>query len=140
MIEIPPTRALFEGVADAWILGLSSSERPSRGVAGILDWHFKGLISRSLEAGIVSGAPGECGYLPITHQGRTLHLLLVGMGSTARTRTLPASTLEALEKNLETLGRSAWGVSLQDLGEETVRRIGKSLGSSQTEARLWISP
>jgi hypothetical protein len=140
MIELPPERALFEGVADAWICALSASERPSRGLAGMLDWLLKGQISRALAAGIFSGAPGECAYLPVSHQGKTLHLLLAGMGSTSRTRTLPASTLDALESNLEKLGRNAWGVSQQDLGEESIRRISRALAAGQSEARLWISP
>lgn len=138
-LEMPPARALFEGVADAWILSLSALDRPPRGLAGILDWHLHGWISRSIQNGIFSGDEGECAYLPAQHQGRTLHLLLTGRGSTISSQRLSPSTLKVLQKNLLSLGRSSWGVSAQDLGEENIHRISQWLGQSFAEARLWTS-
>jgi hypothetical protein len=138
-LEMPPTRALFEGVADAWILSLSALDRPPRGLAGVFDWHLQGWISRSIQNGIFSGDEGECAYLPARHQGRTLHLLLAGRGSTISSQRLSPMTLKALQKNLISLGRNSWGASTQDLGEDNIHRIAQWLGQSFAEARVWTS-
>jgi hypothetical protein len=147
-LDIPPVRALFEGSTDAWIIGLSSTERPPRGLAGLLDWHLHGWISRSIESGFLSGSAGECAYLPTplsTPEGfRTLHLLFIGMGPSGRERSMPEVSQQALEKNLKSLGRKAWGASLSDLGDlpgqDAIKKISRALAAQSEEATLWISP
>lgn len=151
-LEVPAVRALFEGQADAWIVGLASDEKPPRGLAGQLDWHFGGWVSECLRKGVFKGAPGECAYLPYVHQGRTLHLLFAGMGpsQSRKERSLPAQTLQSLQDNLRALGRAKWGISISDLGEKASGPILQALTQDQgrhsrqtrhsMESRLWISP
>lgn len=141
-LETTASRALFEGQADAWILGLSSSERPPRGLAGALDWHLKGWISQSLKQGIFEGQAGECAYLPHVHQGRTLHLLFVGLGGEKgrRKRALPTASLTVLKQNLKALGRAGWGISTSDLGEEAIEPLSLCIGQAFKGGQLWISP
>ena len=141
-LETSAARALFEGQADAWILGLASTERPPRGLAGTLDWHLRGWISQSLRQGIFEGLAGECAYVPHVHQGRTLHLLLVGLGDShgKRKRALPPASLTALKQNLKALGRASWGISVADLGEDSVEPLSHCIGEAFKGGQLWISP
>ena len=138
-IETSASRALFEGQCDAWIVGLSSHERPPRGLAGVLDWHLRGWISHSIKSGIFEGSAGECAYLPHIHQGRPIHLLLVGLGSGKRKGTLPATSLTALKQNLKNLGRTSWGISVLDLGTDSVEPISHHMGQTLKGSTLWIS-
>ena len=138
-IETSATRALFEGQADAWIVGLSSHERPPRGLAGQLDWHLRGWISASIKSGIFEGNAGECAYLPHVHQGRAIHLLLVGLGAGKRKGHLPATSLAALRQNIKTLGRASWGVSTADVGADAIEPLSQQIGQSFKGGTLWIS-
>jgi hypothetical protein len=60
-----------------------ADERPLRGAAGLVDWRLCGRLSRLLQAGRVSGAPGETTLLPAQRLpfGK---LLLFGLGATDR--------------------------------------------------------
>ena len=87
-----------------------------------MDWRAHGLISRSIKAGALRGEAGECVYIPLPRpEGEpTQHLLLVGGGTlprTGRRGILPEASVEALRRNLLTLGIPGMGISRRDIGE-----------------------
>jgi hypothetical protein len=76
--------ALFHDVtrveADLLVAPLRSGDRPPRGIAGFMDWHLCGYLSRLILDGRLSGEAGETTL--IASQGRLLapRLLLLGCG------------------------------------------------------------
>lgn len=121
-LDLSPEDALFQGRVGALVAMLHSNERPLRGLAGILDWRFRGEISRAIRLGALEGAPGECAYLPIRARGknpRVFHLILFGRGAADRSgvRAVPQpAALEALRKNLVSLKLEPVGISRSDFG------------------------
>lgn len=129
-LEIDPDEALFDGAGpqgplrssplNAVIATLHEDERPLQGLAGLLDWRFRGAISEFLRSGVLHGRTGECAYLPLFWRERTLHLILVGVGALAsagdRQRIDPEG-LNAVKKNAAGLKLDRIGVSLRDLGQ-----------------------
>lgn len=110
---------LFEGTLQGVVVACSETERPLQGLAGLIDWRFRGIVSQCIQAGMISGKPGECAYIPVTQNQRTYHLLLVGNGPSAKAGAragLPAESLKALKKNLVGLKLSQIGVSKSDFG------------------------
>jgi hypothetical protein len=112
--------ALFSGQLDGLIASFHENERPLAGLAGLLDWRFRGAISRALASGAISGREGECVYLPVSRAGRTFHLILAGAGKSAgpgRRADLPEATWKALARNVAGLRLARLGISRTDLGE-----------------------
>jgi hypothetical protein len=103
--------ALFDGRLQGLVALVTPDERPLQGLAGFLDWRFQGAISRCLQQGFLKGGAGECAYVPLSRNGVTYHLLLVGADSRG---PLPADSLKNLKKNLSTLKLSRIGVSRSD--------------------------
>ena len=113
--------ALFTRKVEGLVAACYENERPLHGLAGLLDWRFDGAISDCIRAGAISGKAGECVYFPIQRAGALYHLILVGAGTTSapgKREGLPAATVRALRKNLDTLKIAEFGLSRQDLGEE----------------------
>src|SRR4051794_21541958 len=104
--QLEPDRALFDGQIETLVAAISENERPLAGLAGLLDWRFHGVISQGLRAGAITGAPGECVYLPVTKNGKNYRLILVGAGKSSRPgeRTvLSPDSLRVLQKNLASM-------------------------------------
>ena len=105
------------------ILGITSDPNPDE----ITPFH--GVRADQLAALEAEGAfPGP------------IHLLLVGLGSGKRKGTLPATSLTALKQNLKNLGRTSWGISVSDLGTDSVEPISHHMGQTLKGSTLWISP
>lgn len=116
--EADPDHALFSGQIHGLVAACYENERPLAGLAGLLDWRFKGAISRCIRAGAITGKPGECVYLPMDKNGITFHLILVGAGQSdtpGARQALPAETMRALEKNIASLKLKKIGASQTDL-------------------------
>jgi hypothetical protein len=139
LLEIDADRALFEGKLSGLVLTCYENERPLRGLAGLMDWRFHGVISECLRAGAVTGRVGECAYVPVSRHGKTYHLLLAGAGvlpASGRRGSLPAETLKALTRNLNGLRLPSVGVSRSDFGDATPEYFAKNLKG----VPLWIAP
>ena len=121
--------ALFDGKIEGIVATCFENERPLRGIAGLLDWRFRGLISHCLRVGAVTGKAGECSYLPVTHGGRTYHVILAGGGFLERgeRQSLPAETYPVLRKNLASLKLKKLGASLADFGNVSATELTKQL-------------
>jgi len=138
-VSLPPDRALFEGQLQGLVMTLYSNEKPPRGLAGMMDWHFHGLISDSIKNGRIIGKPGECVYFPVTRNGSTFHLFLLGSGQVAKNgerKPVPAESLEVLQKNLISLKLEKIGISKSDFGNLTTEPLNKQLKGIS----LWITP
>src|SRR3954465_8128541 len=97
-LEAEPALFSVETPLTGMVASFHENERPLQGLAGLLDWRLDGEISRFLRAGGLSGRPGECAYLPVTHAGRTLHVVLVGAGRShlpGERGSLPDPAIEA---------------------------------------------
>ncbi len=119
MLELDGDRALFEGKIQGIVATCYVDERPLRGLAGLLDWRFQGLISRCLRAGAITGRAGECAYVPVTRHGNTFHVFIVGAGhlpDSGKRQPIPAETLIPLRKNLSSLRIGSIGFSKSDFG------------------------
>ena len=111
-----PTLALMDGQIQGLVVALRKQERPLQGLAGKLDWHFEGAISRYLKADFLTGNAGEFAYLPINRFGKVYHLLLVGTGTGPQ--DFSDSSLQGLKKNLTSLKLERMGVSCEDWKSE----------------------
>ncbi len=132
-----PEEALFAGQIHGLVATFYQNERPPRGLAGRLDWYFHGAISRQLQNGAISGAAGECVYLPIQRNQATYHLLLLGSGevkSPGRRGEISQSNLLILKKNLSSLKWKTTGVSRADFGNLANHALENSLKG----VHLWI--
>ena len=132
-------RALFEGQISSVVMTLYQNELPPCGLAGILDWHFHGAISRYLQQGAISGRVGECVYFPFSRNSVLYHLILVGGGHTPRPgqRNVPSTeTMQTLQKNLTALQLTKTAVSKADFGNVAQDFFAKNLKG----VPLWIAP
>lgn len=139
LLEMEPDRALFEGKLQGLVATFYENERPLRGLAGLLDWRFGGLISRALRTGALTGRTGECGYVPVSRNGRIYHLMLLGGGHLsryARRGLVPDAALATLKRNLEGLKLPDIGLSRADFGGLTDDYLGRQLEG----ASFWIVP
>ncbi len=119
-LDLDADRALFDGKILGIIATCYENERPLQGLAGLLDWRFQGAISNCLQAGVITGRPGECAYLPVIRGGRVYHLLLVGAGllpdDHSRRKRPPKEAWVNLSKNLSSLRLERIGISCSDFG------------------------
>jgi hypothetical protein len=138
-LGVEAQRALFDGQIQCLALTFYENERPPCGLSGIIDWHFHGAISRSIQMGAITGKVGECTYFPFTRNGQTFHVILAGAGHSEEpgVRTpVRAETLQTLQKNLISLGLSKIGVSKSDFGNVSSEFFAKHLKG----VPLWIAP
>lgn len=151
-LDLTPEQALFgpfessspslDQPLDGMVATFHTNERPLLGLAGMLDWYFHGAISNFLRSGALSGAQGECAYLPITLPaitlpGRTYHILLIGAGSSSSPGTrepLNEKAFSILKNNLRSLKVSRIGLSRSDLGQSSPEAVFKML----KEAPAWV--
>jgi hypothetical protein len=118
-IEIDVEDALVSGQVAGAVLACPLNERPLGGLAGRLDWWFRGALSKGIRSGFITGKEGEIVYMPMKHQDRVIHLFLAGVGHTksAGVRSMPpVETLNALKKNLSSLKPGLIALSRTDLG------------------------
>lgn len=99
--------------ADLLVAPLRSGDRPPRGVAGFMDWHLCGFLSRLILDGRLSGALGETTL--VASQGRLLapRLLLLGCGP----REAPFDA-EAGAAHAERAARVAAGLGISSVAIE----------------------
>ncbi|MDR3608255.1 MAG: hypothetical protein P4M08_12870 [Oligoflexia bacterium] len=152
-LEIDPEEALFSQV-DGWVAVFHENERPLLGLAGRLDWRFRGEISKYLKAGAISGKLGECAYIPLSlpqQPNPIRHLILIGAGPSpddgndgrndGRRRELADLTPESVKpliKNLQSLGLKKVGVSQSDFGG--IDQVNSLFHSDLQGVSLWITP
>lgn len=137
--ELSAERNLFEGSLQGMIAVCYVNERPLRGLVGLLDWRFQGVISRYLRNGWIQGKEGECAYVPVTRAGRPYHLILAGGGHVATSgERLPLSpeSLQALARNLTALKLQQIGISRSDFGNVSEDYFRKNMKG----VPLWIVP
>jgi hypothetical protein len=101
---------------DAWIFCLPADEETA--MFRKLDWRFRGVLSRALQAGGLSRASGAVSLLPCTRQvpaagEQTYRLLSVGVKSR---KSVQAEELSGLMKNIAGLGLKRVGISASDFG------------------------
>ncbi len=123
--DADPTSELFEGRVQGLVATVRLDERPLQGLAGTLDWHLQGVLSRAIKKGFLTGTSGECVYVPVAHHGKTLHLLLMGVGGGISDGLVREAT-QTIQKNIRSLGIAKLGLSRKDWG------------SSEKEVRDWI--
>lgn len=132
-LPIEAERALFEGQIETLVTCCYQNERPLHGLAGILDWRFRGALSSFLQKGVMSGEKGECVYIPIQGRGRTYRLILIGAGPSSHPGERPPladSAYEILQKNLRSLNPSKVGISSADFGGITEEQVKKRFKGS----------
>jgi hypothetical protein len=111
--------ALFNRRTEAIVARVFVNERPMQGLAGILDWHFHGQISRYLRQGTLSGEDGEISYIPVKKNGQSYHLILIGGGRTpspGQRQPISDNVFPSLKKNLQNLKLKEVALSKRDFG------------------------
>jgi hypothetical protein len=132
----PAERRSIEGI----IVSIYQNERPLAGLAGLLDWRFRGAISHHVRAGFITGKEGECVYLPLSARGQTYHLLLVGAGTANQAGdrgALPALSVSTLKKNLLSLRLPKIGISRSDFENQHNRNSFEQLLQNLKGLPLW---
>jgi hypothetical protein len=146
MEGISAERALFEGISDGLVVAIPSNEAPLHGLAGTLDWRFRGQLSQfhvhnptpNSRAGF-QGNLGEFTLVPLQHRGKTYRVLLVGVGPNAtpglRTRGALAAALPSLARPLQnTLKNLGWktpGFSSRDWGDISLSQLNTTLDGQE---------
>lgn len=119
-LEISADHALFTGKVPGLIVTFHENERPLWGLAGLIDWKLKGILTSQLRSGAIRGVPGECVYYPAVNHGRVYHLILAGAGASenyGKRAKLPHESVQALARNLKKLGIEGLAVSCADFGQ-----------------------
>lgn len=128
-LEISAEQALFpthRRQLEGMIVSIYENERPLAGLAGWLDWRFRGALSDFIQSGFIKGKEGECAYLPVVKQEKTFHLILVGAGNTpvpGQRGSLPLESLRSLKKNLASLRLEKLGISLKDFEDTMIQSL-----------------
>jgi hypothetical protein len=117
-------QALIDRKIDGLVAAVHENDRPLSGLAGLLDWRFHGVISKCLRAGAITGKVGECVYFPVTKNGNTYKLILLGVGSSS---TISPDALKPLQKNLKGLNLEQVGISNKDFGNPPEDFLSKNL-------------
>ena len=138
--DLSTADSLFAGTVSGLIAAVTTDERPMRGLLGLLDWRFEGQISELFRKKFVTGAPGECTYIPVTRAGKTYHLVLLGIGSRkAPLSTLSHEALNSFSQNLKKLGVRSLGISRKDFGE-SFQTLQSVLPAENQEGEVCILP
>jgi hypothetical protein len=103
------TRTLDELVTDLLVATLFETDRPPRGVTGLVDWRLNGFISRLILRGAVAGVRDEVVLLPLNRRLPARRLLLVGLG-----RFEEFSLMQARHAALK-IGRAIRGIAAIDV-------------------------
>lgn len=128
-LEVSAAHALFpaeQRQLEGMVVSIYENERPLAGLAGWLDWRFRGALSHFIQSGFITGKEGECAYLPVVQQEKTFHLILIGAGnnsSPGQRGSLPAESLKELKKNLTSLRLEKIGVSRKDFEEHFIQSL-----------------
>ena len=131
-------KILYEGQVQGLALAIFQNEKPPCGLAGIVDWHIHGRISRFLKSGAITGKIGECTYFPIRRKDSIFHFILAGAGLSEAPgirNPVPKETIQSLYKNLVSLKIPKIGISQSDFGMSSDAFTEQFKGVS-----LWISP
>jgi hypothetical protein len=122
--KLEAEQALVDRAIDGLVATVNENDRPLSGLAGLLDWHFRGAISESLRAGAITGQQGECVYFPVTRNGQTYKLILLGVGGG---NSISPEALKPLAKNIQGLNLASVGVSRRDFGNPSEDFFSKHL-------------
>lgn len=126
---------LAEKRVDAWLLCVPETTDDRDDTFLRLDWRFRGAIARALQIGAISNRSGEVSLFPCTrfvgdHQRETYRILSLGVKDRAN---ITAIEIEALVRNVQSLGLKTVGLSASDFGwslseaKKVVTRQGVSL-------------
>jgi hypothetical protein len=118
-LEISLDQALNENKVDGIVAVIYENERPMQGLAGWVDWRFRGLVSRFIKTGAVTGRIAECVYVPFPGPDATTHLVLIGGGHLSRygkRGLISDEAFSALRKNLVSLNIRTLGISQTEFG------------------------
>jgi hypothetical protein len=138
-ISLTADRALFQGEVQGLAVAFYQNERPPLGLCGLIDWHFQGALSRSIQMGAMRGEVGECIYFPFTRNDSIYHLILLGAGHSSTPgirKALPTESLRVLHQNLKSLRIPKVGISRSDFGHPVSDAFLKYLKG----VPLWIAP
>ena len=138
-LEQPIERALFGGQIKGLLVTFYQNERPPYGLLGKLDWHFHGMISKTIRVGAITGRVGEYSYVPLKRKNSTYHLILIGAGASPQPGLRPplsSETLEGVRKNLLSLKLEKFGISRADFGNISPETLSRQLKGIS----LWIAP
>lgn len=91
-----PEDVLVEPGVQAILCSIRSDERPMKGTAALLDWRLKGLVSRFIKSGQVTGERRELVCIPLRKGSHYKTLLLVGLGKSTEP-VLPSENKALLE-------------------------------------------
>lgn len=117
--ELTPEQVIALEKVDAFAVVVRAGETPLQGLSGRLDWRLCGLLTQLKNQGAFKGEAGECVLVPF--QRRNVHLdmadkiykiLLIG----SETKSVSSESLDALKKNIKTMGFKKIGLSKSDFG------------------------
>lgn len=115
-------KTLDELKTDLLVTTLSESDRPPRGVSGLVDWRMNGFLSKMIIKGAIHGAEEECVLMPLHRRLPARRLLIVGTGPREKFTLSRARALgEALSKRIAKLGAIDVAVSIPPAVDEQQR-------------------
>ena len=74
-------KSLDELHCDLLVTTLFESERPPRGIAGLIDWRLNSFISKKIVDSVIHGKFGEHVLVPLHNRLPARRLLLLGLGT-----------------------------------------------------------
>jgi hypothetical protein len=100
--DLEADQVLLRDDVQAVLLGVPSDQRPLKGTAGHLDWRLKGMVSRFLKAGHITGQAGEIVLVPMLRGECRKTLIFLGHGKVSD-QNLPSVKLAHLARVREQL-------------------------------------
>jgi|GEM_PF-680549 len=138
-LDLVLDETLFKTLIEGMIVSIYENERPLAGLAGWLDWRFRGAFSSFVKSEFITGKAGECAYFPITQKNQTFHFILVGAGCSSQPgqrETLPPESISAVKKNLASLQLKKLGISRSEFEARAFDQVIHALKGIP----LWIIP
>lgn len=143
------TASLDELETDLLVATLFETERPPRGVTGLVDWRLNGFISRMILNGTVSGTYEESVLVPLHRRLPARRLLMLGLGRPDE-YTLPRARHTAFKLGRTIANLKAIDVAVtfpvasdERVAQETQNSIFDAMGQAQLPSGLllrWLAP
>lgn len=129
-----PEEAMMRKLVDSFYALLPKNENPLQGLAGKMDWHFHGEVSRFLNEKKLSTQ--GITFVPLKVRDHSISLFLHGISSRDDSKTHAkeiAASIKNIRKNFPQLKLC---ISQSDLGEAAANAVMSEISGEM----VWVSP
>lgn len=129
-----PEEAMMQKLVNGFYALLPKNENPLQGLAGKLDWHFHGQVSRFLNEKKL--APSGVTFIPLKVRDHTVSLFLHGINSRDESKSHAkeiGASIKSIRKNFPDVKLC---LSQSDFGQNGIDAVLAEAGGEP----LWVTP